>query len=215
MIKIIYFIKTSLVLLMLAFGAHAHTSMLKPVDFSDKVELKMAAKENQPKAAGLKSDGELVQAKKPKKPKKLIGHELTHTMQQQGRLFTSSDFNAAGASPDSAQTAGSPKPKLSPNSAVTPKKANVKKGVKDSHDRFSNMETSHQAQTIPLQNATTSNIRATQQNREHRTIKPVKIRVRLGAKCDSVKFPKSAVIENRGKSRAVECVKGKVALKGK
>lgn len=41
--------------------------------------------------AGLRSDGELVQDKK---PKKLLGHELSH-IKQQGRVMTDSDVNAA------------------------------------------------------------------------------------------------------------------------
>lgn len=42
--------------------------------------------------AGLRSDGELVQTKK---KLNLIGHELSHTQQQQGRMSTSADWNQA------------------------------------------------------------------------------------------------------------------------
>ncbi len=161
-------------------------------------------------SAGLQSDGELVQAKK---PNKLIGHELTHTAQQQGRMFTSSDFNTAGSSTDKKPKTLSPRPKLSPNSAVISKKANIKKNVKDSHDQFSNMQEGHQAHSIPLENATVSQIRTEQLNNKHRTVTSVRVREKLGAKCNKRDFPSNGVIKRLGKMQAVECSKGKVALK--
>ena len=109
--------------------------------------------------AGLRSDGELVQAKK---SQKLVKYEPTLVRQQQGRVLLSSDISSA--------TGKKKKAALS------------------------------QISTEPLDNS-------------HRTVKPIRIRASLGAKCNKLTFPKHAVIEKFGKQQAVECGKGDVVLK--
>lgn len=47
----------------------------------------------------------------------------------------------------------------------------------------------------------------------HRTIKPVKISIRLGSTCRPKTFPEHAEILHAGNKREVECVNGKVRLK--
>ncbi len=192
-----------------------HTTKVRVAAISDKqskakppTKRKSSKKKNTD--AGLRSDGELVQAKK---PKKLIGHELSHTMQQQGRVLTSSDLNSAAQSTSKRPKTHSPSPVPSPYPSIANQQNKNKNGVKDSNDRLSNMEVGHQAHSIPLQNATVSQIRTEQINSHHRTIKPVQIRVRLGAKCNSRDFPTNAVIERLGRLQRVECSKGNVALK--
>ena len=164
--------------------------------------------------AGLRSDGELVQAKK---SRKLIRHEVTHTQQQQGRMLTSSDLNEASSLTRGKQKTHSPSPVplTYPTIANTkPSSQKVKKEVKNSNDQFANQQTVHKAYTIPLQNATVSSIRTEQlNNKGHRTVKPVRIKLPIGAKCNKSGFPKNAVIERFGKQSFVECIKGNITLK--
>ena len=144
--------------------------------------------------AGLRSDGELVQAKKPMKSMK---QQYTPVRLQQGRMLTDSDINAGfknGIKNDIKTTSQpiSKKQKLPLPSPVplpypiTGKKKGVQenKGVRNSHDKFVNQQTSYIKQ----------------------------IRLPLGAKCNKLSFPKNAVIGRLGKLQAVECVKGDITL---
>lgn len=172
---------------------------------------------------GLRSDGELVQARK---PLNLLKHELGHT-QQQGRIINDADLNESA---NSRSLKPNTVPIPYPNVAATPEKSTDSKKwpgawklnsiqgkgndrkQTDSHDRLANQETGHQSKpqpyTIPLQNATVSPIRSNQMS-SHRTIL---FKGKTGQSCTPTTFPDNAVIKQAGRQRVVECVGGKISI---
>ena len=179
--------------------------------------------------AGLRSDGELVQARK---PLQLLRRELSHTGQQQGSVLLDADDN------ETSQTAHQQQQKNVPAGAVPipypiiAKKVdeggnNLKWGLNDvyvpsfstnttssgrsdTRDRFANQQSSHQAHTIPLENATTASIRSSQL--DNRSTQTTLLRGKVGDPCKKSRFPKNTVINQSGQQRVAECVKGKVVV---
>lgn len=183
--------------------------------------------------AGLRSDGELVQARK---PLNLLSHELSHTGQQ-GRMLMDADTNEMNSATQHRQNKNvPPSPTQIPYPTFGGKKSNTvgtdnwpqrKKIIgltgkpnsqgakKDSLDRFANQQFSQQstqqAHTIPLQDATIAAVRSEQLNRG-RDKKTTLFKGKIGSRCKKNRFPKNVVINHSGRQRAVECINGRVVI---
>lgn len=160
-------------------------------------------------AGGLKSDGELVQAKK---PLNLLGHELGQTSQQEGKMLIDNDINEASRPSQQKQRNVPPGAVPIPYPTVSSKKVNPQKHAKDANDRFANQQPSHKARTVPLQNATVSSIRSEQLNKR-RSARTTLFKGKPGQQCKRGRFPKNAVIKQYGRQYVAKCVNSKVQIK--
>jgi len=164
-----------------------------------------------PVNTGLRSDGELVQARK---PLQLLKHELSHTAQQRQHKSA-----PVGPVPTPYPTMISKETNENETKKRDLKGADVKsfqtsgeaESARIENDRFANQQTGHQAHTIPLENATIAPILSSQMG-SHNT-KTILFRGNVGDHCKQSRFPKNAVIKQSGQQRVVECVKGKVVIK--
>jgi len=164
-----------------------------------------------PVNTGLRSDGELVQARK---PLQLLKHELSHTAQQSQHKSA-----PVGPVPIPYPTMISKETNENETKKRDLKGADVKsfqtsggaESARIGHDRFANQQTGYQAHTIPLENATIAPIRPRQMGSDN--TKTILFRGNVGDHCKQSRFPKNAVIKQSGQQRVVECVKGKVVIK--
>ena len=167
--------------------------------------------------ARLKSDGELLQARKPMQ----LHTQNTDLIRQQGRMLTDAENNRRTQRKGDAST---PKEQNSAHqtSSVWPDQWK-QSGFQGKGDSSASTQNSHlgkhkaeqakpQPYSIPMQNATVGSMRAEQTN-NRKTNSVTLFLGQPGQPCERSTFPANSVIKQADKQRVVECVGGKVSMR--
>ena len=167
--------------------------------------------------AGLRSDGELVQARKPMQLQTLN----TDLVRQQGRMLTDTDTNKSTQqkshiADQSDQNSVNNAARVWPpgqwkqsgfqgkgNDSTTTKDRNLGKQKADQPEP--------QPYSIPMQNATVGSVRAPGLNNKQ-SKRATLFQGNVGQPCNRSSFPQHSVVRQAGQQHVVECTRGKVTI---